>query len=116
MTCLRRVAQLLIRVQIYWLKVHHADYRRLCNQARFVQECIDGKLIVATEEQLLLGQLYERNYEPFAEDNSGKRWLSLAETQIRKDGNKHEDCPGNSVHGYNYLLSVSDILVGHEPL
>lgn len=79
-----------------------------------MQEFLDGKLVAATEKQLLLGQLHEKNYEPFVEANGEERWLSLAEVQIRKGGNKDEDCPGDGVVSYDYLLSVSDILVGHQ--
>ncbi|UKZ73768.1 hypothetical protein TrVFT333_001418 [Trichoderma virens FT-333] len=50
----------------HWLSVYDADHRKLKNQARFIQEIIDGDLIVGKKKKaILVKELRDRKYEAF---------------------------------------------------
>ena len=96
--------------QRHWLGVFHADYRKLKNQARFIQEIVDGKLVVAKKKKLVLvKELRERKYEAFPKVKSAKKSKSNDEDVDASD-QEEEDGDGDA-RDYDYLLSVRrDIL------
>ncbi|VUC23113.1 unnamed protein product [Clonostachys rosea] len=89
----------------HWLKVYHADYRKLQNQARFVKEIIDGELKVGKKKKVVLvEELRERKYEAFPPAANGKK--NNTEDDADKDDDE-DDTPGpGGSHDYDYLLSM----------
>jgi DNA topoisomerase II len=95
----------------YWLKVYHADYRRLKNQYRFIEEIIDGKLVVSRKKKtILIEELRTRKYEAFPK-NAGPKKAKSAEEEMEEedaeggvDGEAEEKDAGT--RDYDYLLSV----------
>ncbi|KAL5612572.1 uncharacterized protein BROUX77_002728 [Berkeleyomyces rouxiae] len=86
----------------YWLDVYHHDYRKLKNQARFVQEIIDGKFVVYKKKKdVLVQELRDRNYEPFPKQAK----KSTDESNENDPENKDDDDLG-SAGDYDYLLSM----------
>lgn len=88
-------------MQRHWLSVHHKDYRKLRNQARFIQEIIDGVLVVARKSKaVLIKELRNCHFEAFPSSPN------------TKDGNHDtgSDISDNvaalNSHDYDYLLSV----------
>ncbi|KAF5021893.1 hypothetical protein F66182_6041 [Fusarium sp. NRRL 66182] len=87
----------------YWLGVYHADYRKLQNQARFIREIIDGKLVVAKKKkQVLVNELRESKYEAFRKGKNGEK---SRPTDDDVDASDDEDDGGGS-RDYDYLLSM----------
>ncbi len=69
-------------MQNHWLKVYHADYRKLKNQARFIEEIIDGKMVVSKKKKAVLVQeLRTRKYEAFPKTREQKKALSTDEEE-----------------------------------
>ncbi|KAI3338874.1 DNA topoisomerase [Ustulina deusta] len=106
----------LFRMEMYskrkahWLSVYHSDYRKLKNQARFVQEIMDGELVVSRKKrQVIVGELRERKYETFAKKTDGKTTKEEGEDEDEDDGvddsAKALDI-NDDAHGYDYLLSM----------
>jgi DNA topoisomerase-2 len=82
--------------------VHHTEYRKFSNQARFVQEIIDGKLIVAKKKKVVLVQeLRDRKYEPFPKVQDSRK--KSTDEDLGTEG--EEDNEGGAAD-FNYLLSV----------
>lgn len=87
----------------HWLKVYNAAYRKLKNQYRFVQEIIEGKLVVSKKKKtVLVEELRERKYEPFPKEDNKKSKSTADENDADED-----DESGGSASDYDYLLSVS---------
>ncbi|KAF4587450.1 DNA topoisomerase 2 [Ophiocordyceps camponoti-floridani] len=89
----------------YWLGVYHADYRKLKNQARFIQEIIDGVLVVSKKKkELLIRELRERKYEAFPRGQDKKK---TAEEDVDGSGNEEqEEMADKGSRDYDYLLSM----------
>lgn len=84
----------------HWLGVYNKDYRKLRNQARFIQEIIDGIIIVGRKaKKVLIAELRQRHFEPFPKAANGQK------TADKDDENEDED-DGNDAHDYDYLLSM----------
>ncbi|KAI1130516.1 DNA topoisomerase [Nemania abortiva] len=88
----------------HWLGVHHSDYRKLKNQARFIQEIMDQKLVVSRKKKaIIIEELRERKYEAFIKNAEAK-------TKSEEDDDEAETAEENPVdddsRGYDYLLSM----------
>ena len=92
----------------YWLKVYHADYRKLKNQYRFIQEIIDGDLIVSKKKKaILVDELRERKYEAFPpKAPEGKKPKSTDEELGQEEQEDEEAGLGGGGRDYDYLLSM----------
>lgn len=81
----------------------HADYRKLKNQARFIQEIIDNKLIVGKKKKaILVKELRDRKYEAFPPGGEKKETL---EDKMDASEDEADDVEG-SARDYDYLLGV----------
>jgi DNA topoisomerase-2 len=61
-------------LQKHWLKIYGNEYRKLSNQARFVTEIIDNKLIVSKKAKpKLVEELRKKNYEAFPKVQDAKK-------------------------------------------
>ncbi|KAK3390214.1 DNA topoisomerase 2-like protein [Podospora didyma] len=90
----------------HWLKVYDADFRKLKNQYRFISEIIEGKLVVSKKKKAVLVQeLRDREYEPFAPKVEDKR-TTKANEEENPDDVEEEDAAG-SARDYDYLLSMA---------
>ncbi|KAM7191036.1 DNA topoisomerase 2 [Naviculisporaceae sp. PSN 640] len=88
----------------HWLKVYHADYRKLKNQYRFIQEIIDGDLVVAKKKKtVLVDELRARKYEAFPPHADDKKNKSTDE-ELARDNEEEEEL--GSARDYDYLLSM----------
>ncbi|KAI1737275.1 DNA topoisomerase [Xylaria scruposa] len=89
----------------YWLDVHHAEYRKMTNQARFIQEIMDEKLTVSRKKKaVVIGELRERNYEAFVKKTEAK---TKSEEDDEDDAeNTEENSVDDDSRGYDYLLSM----------
>ncbi|KAM0285951.1 hypothetical protein ACHAQH_001138 [Verticillium albo-atrum] len=88
----------------HWLGVYHSDYRKLKNQARFIQEIIDGELIVSKKRKpVLVQELRDRKYEAFPK-NDGKKQTTTEEEDM--DASDNEDDSVGGAADYDYLLSL----------
>jgi DNA topoisomerase-2 len=87
----------------YWLGVYHADYRKLKNQARFIQEIIDGELVVSKKKKdVLVRELRDRKYEAFPRKDPKKS----TEDEMDESVNEDEDVKEGSAGDYDYLLGM----------
>lgn len=87
--------------------MHHADYRKLENQARFIQEIIDGDLVVGKKRKdELVQELRERKYEAFPRGTNPKG--KSTEDEINESGDEEggEAKEKGGARDYDYLLSV----------
>ncbi|RCI09579.1 hypothetical protein L249_4122 [Ophiocordyceps polyrhachis-furcata BCC 54312] len=90
----------------YWLGVYHADYSKLTNQARFIQEIIDGVLVVGKKKKdVLIRELRERKYEPFPRGQDVKKKAPEDEISPSDDEEQDETADKGS-RDYDYLLSM----------
>ncbi|ROW16813.1 hypothetical protein VPNG_01567 [Cytospora leucostoma] len=93
----------------YWLRVYHADYRKLKNMARFIEEIIDGKLVVYRKKRAVLVQeLRDRKYEAFPRGESVKKPRNTDEEMDQDEEDEAEDLESNEpgAGDYDYLLSM----------
>ncbi|KAI0191706.1 DNA topoisomerase [Xylaria flabelliformis] len=89
----------------YWLGVHHSDYRKMTNQARFIQEIMDGKLIVSRKKKaVIVEELRERKYEAFAKKSEAK--TKSEEDEEDEAENTEETAADDDARAYDYLLSM----------
>lgn len=93
----------------HWLAVYHQDFRKLNNQARFIQEIMDEELVVNKKKKTaIIEELRERGYEAFppkSHDNKKKSTDEEFGNNAAEEGDDND--PG--VRDYNYLLSVSPL-------
>ncbi|ESA42913.1 hypothetical protein GE21DRAFT_5916 [Neurospora crassa] len=90
----------------HWLKVYHADYRKLQNQYRFISEIIENKLVVSKKKKsVLVQELRERKYEAFPPKSDGRNVKSPDEELGAADNEDEEDAVGGA-RDYDYLLSM----------
>ncbi|KAI0380084.1 type II DNA topoisomerase [Hypomontagnella monticulosa] len=92
----------------HWIGVYDADYRKLNNQARFIREIMDGKLVVSRKKkQVIVGELRDRKYESFPRGQDAKKTKSEDEEEGDVDeGGDEEAEVDTSANGYDYLLSM----------
>ncbi|KAI0470183.1 DNA topoisomerase [Xylaria cf. heliscus] len=87
----------------HWLSVYHSDYRKLKNQARFIQEIMDQKLVVSRKKKtVIIGELRERKYEAFVKNSEAK----TKSEEEEDDAETAEDTVDDDSRGYDYLLSM----------
>lgn len=96
----------------YWLGVYEREHRKLSNQARFVKEIIDGKLVVSKKKkQIVVQELRDRKYDPFPKSNDKKK--KSEEEEQDEENEEGEETDANTAAGardYDYLLSVSSCM------
>ncbi|KAL8408001.1 hypothetical protein RB594_006705 [Gaeumannomyces avenae] len=96
----------------HWLKVYHADYRKLKNQYRFISEIIEGKLVVSKKKKVVLVQeLRDRKYEAFPKTEAAKR-----AKEDDEDNEPAEEEDEGSAGDYDYLLSMAIWSLTYERL
>ncbi|KAI9171228.1 DNA topoisomerase 2 [Paramyrothecium foliicola] len=89
----------------YWLGVYHADYRKLKNQARFIQEIIDGELVVSKKKKdVLVRELRDRKYEAFPRKKDSKK--AATEEEMNQSGDEDDDVQEGGAGDFDYLLSM----------
>ncbi|KAI1823608.1 DNA topoisomerase [Xylaria intraflava] len=89
----------------HWLGVYHADYRKLTNQARFIQEIIDQELVVSRKKKaVIIEELRERKYEPFVKKVEVKAKSEENENEMETETAK--ESADDDSRGYDYLLSM----------
>lgn len=92
--------------QKHWLGVYHADYRKLKNQARFIQEIIDGVLVVSKKRKdVLVQELRDRKYEAFPRGEDVKK-KGAKDDQDGSDNEDKDDVGEGGARDYDYLLGV----------
>src|SRR5690606_36143319 len=96
----------------HWLGVYHQEYRKLKNQARFIQEIMDEELVVNKKKKAtIIEELRERGYEAFPPKSQESKKKSTDEEFANNAAEEGDDNdPG--VRDYNYLLSVSGLCLG----
>ncbi|OBT66159.1 hypothetical protein VE03_05077 [Pseudogymnoascus sp. 23342-1-I1] len=89
----------------HWLDIFGKEYRKLSNQARFVLEIIDNKLVVSKKTKpKLVAELRAKKYEPFPKVKDAKK-AGEADDVVEND----EEVPDNEEGGardYDYLLGL----------
>lgn len=93
----------------HWLNVLDDEYHKLKNMARFVEEIIDGKLVVSKKKKaVLVEELRARKYRAFPRNQSDKKGKNTDE-EMDQDNDGDNDIEESSEPGagdYDYLLSV----------
>ncbi|EQL01682.1 DNA topoisomerase 2 [Ophiocordyceps sinensis CO18] len=90
----------------HWLGVYHADYRKLKNQARFIQEIIDGVLVVSKKRKdVLVQELRDRKYEAFPRGEDVKK-KGAKDDQDGSDNEDKDDVGEGGARDYDYLLGM----------
>ncbi|KAL1871029.1 hypothetical protein VTK73DRAFT_2338 [Phialemonium thermophilum] len=86
----------------HWLKVLHSAFRKLKNQYRFVQEIMDGKLVVSKKKKTALVQeLRDRKYDPFPKEENKK----INEANDDEETEEVEE-DQETASDFDYLLSM----------
>lgn len=102
----------------YWLGVYDGEWRKLCNQARFVKEIMDGKLVVSKKKkQIVVQELRDKKYEPFPKGQDKKRKQEDDEEQGSDAEDGQDDVQTTTgARDYDYLLSMPIWSFTHERL
>jgi hypothetical protein len=88
------------------LKKINTEYRKLKNQARFVMEIIDNKLVVSKKKKpILVAELRKREYEPFPKVKDAKKADETDDVVENEDEVTADEDAG--ARDYDYLLGVS---------
>ncbi|KAK0637201.1 DNA topoisomerase [Bombardia bombarda] len=91
----------------HWLKVYHADYRRLQNQYRFISEIIENELIVSKKRKdILVKELRERKYEAFPPKADDNRKNKSTDEELVGEQEEDDDAIAGGARDYDYLLSM----------
>ncbi|KAI6093516.1 type II DNA topoisomerase [Hypoxylon rubiginosum] len=89
----------------HWIGVYDADYRKLKNQARFIKEIMDSKLVVSRKKkQIIVEELREQKYEAFPRGQD-KKTKSEDDEEGNDEGNDDVETD-TAANGYDYLLSM----------
>ena len=84
----------------------NTEYRKLKNQARFVLEIIDNKLVVSKKKKpVLVAELRKREYEPFPKVKDAQKAGETDDVVENEDEGAADDDSGG--RDYDYLLGVS---------
>ena len=93
-------------IQAYQLQKIDTEYRKLKNQARFVMEIIDNKLVVSKKKKpVLVAELREREYEPFPKRKDAKKADETEDVVENEDEVTPDEESG--ARDFDYLLGVS---------
>ena len=83
------------------------EYRKLKNQARFVTEIIDNKLVVSKKKKpVLVAELRKRDYEPFPKVKDAKKAGETDDVVENEEEVATDEDAG--ARDYDYLLGVSE--------
>jgi DNA topoisomerase II len=83
-----------------------SEYRKLKNQARFVLEIIDNKLVVSKKKKpVLVAELRKREYEPFPKVKDAKKSGEREDVVENEDEVAPDEESG--ARDFDYLLGVS---------
>jgi DNA topoisomerase-2 len=87
----------------------NTEYRKLKNQARFVMEIIENKLVVSKKKKpVLVAELRKRDYEAFPKVTEAQK---AGETDDVVDNEEEVAADEDSgARDFDYLLGVSNIL------
>jgi len=89
----------------YWLVKIDDQYRKLKNQARFVLEIIENKLVVSKKKKyVLVVELRQRNYEAFPTGKDAKKAGETDDVVENEDEVSPDDAKG--VRDFDYLLGL----------
>ncbi|KHJ30388.1 putative dna topoisomerase 2 [Erysiphe necator] len=89
----------------YWLDKIDTEYRKLKNQARFVLEIIDNKLVVSRKKKsILVNELRQRGYEAFPKGRDSPVTTSNDNSVENDDDIGAEEDGG--ARDFDYLLSL----------
>lgn len=95
-------------LQSHWLGVYDADYRKLQNQARFIREIMDGKLVVSRKKkQIIVAELRDKKYEAFPKGQDAKKTKSEDDEEGNAEEGNEDLETDTAANDYDYLLSVS---------
>jgi DNA topoisomerase-2 len=84
----------------------NTEYRKLKNQARFVMEIIDNKLIVSKKKKpILVAELRKRDFEPFPKVKDARRAGETDDVVENEDEVASDEDAG--ARDFDYLLGVS---------
>ncbi|KAK9422434.1 putative DNA topoisomerase [Seiridium unicorne] len=91
----------------HWLNVLDADHRKLSNQARFIKEIMDNKLVVnRKKKQVVVDELRARKYEPFPKNSNTKK-TKADEDEVDAEGEDEIETESDSgSRDFDYLLSM----------
>ncbi|KAI9645606.1 DNA topoisomerase 2 [Ciborinia camelliae] len=89
----------------YWMNKLNVEYRKLTNQARFVTEIIENKLIVSKKRKpVLVAELRKRGYEAFPKVSDAKK---AGETDdVVENEEEVGDDEDAGARDYDYLLGL----------
>jgi DNA topoisomerase-2 len=112
----RKVCQLDLMVcakantwQEHWVKIFGIEYRKLSNQARFVTEIIENKLVVSKKPKpKLVEELRKKGYEAFPKVNDAKKAGETSDV-VENTDDVGDDEEGGA-RDFDYLLGVCVIL------
>ncbi|KAG9247816.1 DNA topoisomerase [Calycina marina] len=89
----------------HWLAKIHTDYRKLKNQARFVMEIIENKLVVSKKKKpVLVAELRQAKYEAFPKIAEAKR-AGETEDVVENDDEIAAD-EDSGARDFDYLLGL----------
>jgi DNA topoisomerase-2 len=84
----------------------NTEYRKLKNQARFVMEIIENKLVVSKKKKpVLVAELRKANYEPFPKVKEAQKAGETDDVVENEDEIAADEDSG--ARDYDYLLGVS---------
>jgi DNA topoisomerase-2 len=84
----------------------NTEYRKLKNQARFVMEIIENKLVVSKKKKpVLVAELRKANYEPFPKVKEAQKAGETDDVVENEDEVAADEDSG--ARDYDYLLGVS---------
>lgn len=91
--------------QEHWVKVFGIEHRKLSNQARFVTEIIENKLVVSKKPKpKLVEELRKKGYEAFPKVNDAKK-AGATDDVVENTEEVGADEEGGA-RDYDYLLGV----------
>ncbi|KAB8301348.1 hypothetical protein EYC80_003229 [Monilinia laxa] len=89
----------------HWMKKLNVEYRKLTNQARFVTEIIENKLIVSKKKKpILVAELRKRGYEGFPKITDAKK-AGETDDVVENDEEVAADEDAGA-RDYDYLLGL----------
>ncbi|KAA8571861.1 hypothetical protein EYC84_001818 [Monilinia fructicola] len=89
----------------HWMKKLNVEYRKLTNQARFVTEIIENKLIVSKKKKpILVAELRKRGYEGFPKVTDAKK-AGETDDVVENDEEVAADEDAGA-RDYDYLLGL----------
>lgn len=95
--------------QAYWLAKINTEYRKLKNQARFVTEIIDNKLVVSKKKKpVLVAELRKRDYEAFPKLKDARKAGETDDVVENEDEVEAGEDAG--ARDFDYLLGVRKTL------